>query len=173
MQDQSPQSHDQESRMATMVLFRARDMARTRSRGRQGVASHLMTRTCMKVGVVDDRWKPAEGANMPGPNEWWIVHVVHETNPGLNKGCLILRPISIVDHASINPLIPGFYSSVEPNPGTLIVTPRHDPGGPWFLPFKLKSRLAISSGYSSVIVNLGGAYWGKGEMSFTMPESEK
>lgn len=154
-------------RMATMVLFRGREL--DRSRGSRGLAPHLMTRTCMKVGVVDHQWEPAEGGAIPNPEEWWIVHIVHETNPGRNRGCFIMRPIHQVSIGSINPIMPGLYDSNSPNPGTLIVQPSYDSHGNWFMPVKLKRGLALAHGYSSIVVNLGGDYWGHGKAMWTTP----
>ena len=131
----------------------------------------------MKIGVVDDHWVPPEGFAIPEPEEWWLVHIVHETNPGVNRGCLIMRPVSKVEMGSMNRLIPGFFTTEQPNPGTLVITPKHDPHGHWYTPLKLKNELMAKMGLSLIVVNLGGAYWGKDkafwgndEQSSTQPQ---
>lgn len=148
--------------MATIVKFRSRKASKKRRNVKpRGAAPDLLTRTCMKIGVVDVNWVPPKDFIMPQAEEWWIVHIVHETHPGINRGCLIMRPISKVDIASMNILVPGFFEKDQPNPGTLVVTPKNDPHGLWYLPLKLKNKMMSQMGLSLIVANLGGSYWGK------------
>ena len=148
--------------MATIVKFRSRKASRKKRNVKpRGVVPDLLARTCMKIGVVDVNWVPPKDFVLPNPEEWWIVHIVHETHPGRNKGCLILRPISKVENGSMNILLPGFFDQYCPNPGTMIVTPKNDPHGMWYLPLKLKNTMMAQMGLSLIVANLGGAYWGK------------
>lgn len=113
----------------------------------------------MKIGVIDDKWKPPKDFKLPQSGEWWLVFIVHETSLGSNRGCLIMRPISKIDINSANFLLPGFYDSWQPNPGTLIVTPKYNENGHWHLPLTLKNDLMNKLGLALIVVKLGGEYW--------------
>lgn len=142
--------------MVTMVLFRARNINRPNTDN--NISGLLMTRTCMKIGIIDTTWEPRPGLNVPKPGEWWMVYITGETKPGINRGCLILSPIERVT-SSINPLITGLYTEYTPNPGTLIISPKFDTNGQWYIPLLTKQNIAFAGGYASVVVNLGGEYW--------------
>jgi len=147
-------------RMVTLVKFRDRSKSIKKvEKVRKGVAPHLLTRTCMKIGVVDQNWLPPSGMEIPNPGEWWFVHIVRETHPGQNHGVLILRPIQKVEQNSMNILVPGFFETERPNEGTLVITPKNDPHGHWYLPLRLKNEMMARRGLSVIVVNLGGGYW--------------
>lgn len=128
----------------------------------------LRSRTCLKVGLVDHDWSPPLKVDPPSVGEVWRVRITRETHVGKNRGSLILHPDSRVqgdgDSHGIPMLLPGFYDEYQPDPATLIVTPKKDPTGNWMLPGLLKKDLAAHMGLVVIVVNLSGmppdeAYW--------------
>jgi hypothetical protein len=145
--------------MATVIKFHKREIPERQANNKRLLP--VRTRTCMKIGLVDERWVAPEGISVPKEEEWWLVHIVHETQVGSNRGCFIMRPVKKIDNGSILRLLPGFFVTSQPNPGTLIVTPKDHQHAPWILPLKLKQEFMSRMGLSSVVVNLGGGYWYK------------
>lgn len=148
--------------MHTLVKFYERTMPEG---GRPG--HPVVTATLGKRGLIDIHWRPLPGQETPQSGEFWRVQIVRETQIGQNKGAFILHPIEKVTVGSIRKLQPGFYSQIEHAQGnTLVVMPTHGLGdlGPQEVPYimllALKNSLFRKKGYSSIVVNLGGEYWG-------------
>ena len=111
----------------------------------------VITKTLLKVGVVDSQWcKAVKGAvESPNDGEFWRVDIVRETNPGLPRGCFVLQPLSKVDVEGLSRLVPGMYHE-ELKEGVLYVYPKHKNIN-WILPLKLKQGMRDRC-YAAIVV---------------------
>lgn len=145
--------------MQTVVVFHRRN-----TQGRAG-GHPIASSTLGKKGLIEYSWRPLAGQQMPQGNELWRVQIIRETNPGENRGCLILQPIRKVEPAEMRYLVPGTYTERWENDGkTLIATPKIGQGTlspqevEYMFPKDLKT-LFRQRGVNCFVINLGGEYW--------------
>lgn len=97
----------------------------------------IITRTMLKVGIIDSAWK----SNVyPLDGEFWYVEIVRETCPKMNKGCFILAPIHKVDPKDISKLIPGMYEE-DLQDGVLYIKAKNPELTNPILPLKHKKNI--------------------------------
>jgi hypothetical protein len=84
----------------------------------------LISRTLLKVSVIDRRWEPSCG-QQPRDGEFWQVEVVREFGESM-KGCFLLHPKARIHESDVRSLIPGTYD-IEAEAGLIVITP-HNPG---------------------------------------------
>lgn len=144
--------------MLTVVLFVDRNTdVMSMQKGKKLASARrnqLMTRTLRKIGFIDDVTPNYDLESYPQAGEYWLVDIVRE-NVGTapNKGCFVLKPIKRV--TSLNPLIPGMYSS-EVYHGTIVLTPP-DLDKFWVLSSPAKKTLLDSyEGCNAIVINHGG-----------------
>jgi hypothetical protein len=111
----------------------------------------VITKTLLKVGVVDSQWRKAiNGAiEEPRDGEFWKVDVVRETNPGQPRGCFVLQPLAKVESEELSRLVPGMYTE-ELRGGVLYIYPKHKNIN-WILPLKLKQGMRDRC-YAAIVV---------------------
>lgn len=99
----------------------------------------LISKTLKKVAVIDSEWAEQNATRLPSDQDFYLVDVVHETCPGLCKGCFIVRPIRKVDGADVGRLLPGMFIEHE-HQNLLIAEPKI--GGVYWI-LTLKHRQAL------------------------------
>lgn len=121
----------------------------TNSKGNNPVIS----RTLLKVAVVNKDWYPQRGQKEPKEGELWRVKIVKEINQGNNQGCFLVEPIKKLDEAEMCFLVPGTYS-LKCMDNLLIVVPLKNQGANWILPLTDKKILAAQEKAYAVIVQI-------------------
>jgi hypothetical protein len=109
----------------------------------------LISRTLLKVSVIDRRWEPSCG-QQPRDGEFWQVEVVREFGESM-KGCFLLHPKARIHESDVRSLIPGTYD-IEAEAGLIVITP-HNPGN-WVLPIPHRKLLADKYGGYAIIVDI-------------------
>lgn len=141
--------------------------------------SPIISSTLGKIAVIDRAWRPIPGVEPPSAEreEFWLVDVVREAQPGKHQGCFIVRPVRCIAREQNGKfdrpllyLLPGMYSieMYQPSPvlGVVaIVTPTEYDGQDWILPLdSIKLISSIRNTYATVL-NLGGRMWQHVRMS--------
>lgn len=116
--------------------------------GKPKIHNHLITRTLGKLGVIDSKWQPEEGQNLPKDGEFWLVEILRETSPAQAKGVFILAPVRAVDTSEVQRLAPGMYEE-ENEEGIVIITPKMGEDFYWMLPLSLRKAM---TGINAVVV---------------------
>lgn len=134
----------------------------------------LITRTLLKVGVIDRFWSPGPkfvhgdtnkklvgtSAKEPERDEIWLVDVVTETRPSAS-GLFILHPIERVREALM--LLPDQYTTEKVNGATIVKPNKLDSASRYMLPISLRRKIAGTGTYDArahaVIVYHGGDMW--------------
>lgn len=109
----------------------------------------LISRTLLKVAVIDRRWTPTYGQK-PRDGEFWQVEVVREFGEAM-KGCFLLHPLARIHSSEVRSLIPGTYD-IEEESGLVVITP-HNPGS-WVLPLPHRKLLATKYDAYAIIVDI-------------------
>jgi len=115
----------------------------------------VCSRTLGKVALIETKWVPPSGAEIPKPDEFWRVLLIKDTRPGRPTGTWIVRPLYKVEISDTQRLVPPFFES-EQRGSVLYATPINNPAGNWFLPLNLKRSLSVSQGLVSIVVVLQG-----------------
>jgi hypothetical protein len=138
----------------------------------KGGASSIISTTLGKIAVVDRAWRSPGMVPSEEVEEFWLVDVIREAQPGKAQGCFIVRPVRCIARAREDGsfdrpllyLLPGTYSidPIVPGPGlrpVSIVTPGEVDGQDWTLSLDaVKIIMSIRNSYA-VVVNLGGSMW--------------
>lgn len=66
----------------------------------------FITRSLGKIGVIDSKYQSVK----PKVDEFWLVKIVEEIEPGRSNGCFVLEPLKHLYHTQVDRLIPGMYS---------------------------------------------------------------
>jgi len=109
----------------------------------------VISRTLLKVAVVDRRWKPVCGQREPTDGEFWKVSIVREFGRAM-KGCFLVHPIHRVYDTEYRTLIPGTYD-IESEDGLIVITP-HNPGN-WILSIEHRKILTARHNAYALIVD--------------------
>lgn len=111
----------------------------------------VISRTLLKIAVVNRHYQQKPGAVMPQHGELWIVKIIKETGTG-NTGTFICEPIEKVDEKSLMHLVPGLFCK-QLVKGKLIVYPKKR-GHNWILPLMHKKHMAELHNAYCIIVPL-------------------
>lgn len=119
-------------------------------------APPIISRTLLKIAVVSKNYLEA-GKNLPKAGEIWVCRILKETHPGVNSGCFIVEPETLLraqdedGDGDVTRLYPGSYTTEVLN-GRVVVTPKHP--GLWMLPLEHKRTLAEQHRAYCVIVDV-------------------
>lgn len=112
----------------------------------------IITRTLLKIGVVDTRWLTRNNnkKEFPKADEFWKVKIIKELEDGIAKGCFLLEPIEKIEEDDFTILLPGMYEEKIIN-NKLIIEPKTEKKINWVLPVSVKKTMKEKNIYATII----------------------